>query len=115
MPNQPLSPNDFFETSKQTAAGEAELQASVSRACRLCFCTLYLHLHHPAYARFSGDPTIGQQRKAQGRQSASQPTTTHRLILPPSPDPVVELGSPTTDARVPQSVFGADFLGATGE
>lgn len=111
MPVQPFSPNNFFETSKQTAEGPAELQAFVSRACSLRFCTLYLHLHHPAYARFSGDPTIGQQRKAQGRQSASQPTTAHRLILPPSPDPVVGLGSPTTDARVPNVRFGAGFLG----
>lgn len=69
-------------------------------------CTLYLPLAPSQPTPDSaGDPTIGQQREAQGRQSASQPTTAHRLILPLSPDPVVGLGSPTTDARVPYVPF----------
>lgn len=84
----------IFETSKQTAVGESELQASVL-LCLAWTCTIQ---PTPDSAE---DPTIGQQREAQGRQSAKS------ADLRTSPDPVVGLGSPTTDARIPRSVLGA--------
>lgn len=108
-------PTRIFRNVK--ANGRGESRAASVCLCRACQFCAHLHLVPapctiPAYARFSGGyPTIGQQREAQGRQSASQPTTTHRLILPLSPDPVVGLGSPTTDARVPYIPFWGRILG----
>lgn len=104
-----IVPDQIFRNVKANGRGESRaasvcLVSSLPSSVRIC--TLYQPTPDSA-----GDPTIGQQWEAQGRQSADHSTSTH-------PSTIARSGSGTelTDHRrssALRSVSGAEFLGAT--